>query len=266
MIFVILYFRAILFGPYFLVGADHRNLTSSYSGTSAKVVRWSLSLQHYCVALALVTGMPNVVAEALSCAPLGASAAVGAIRLLDFKASPSAKRIEASPGAGSPSGSCCTWLDAVCNEIEGRLGVHALRALQIRGFVWRPRLPRELIKCFLAIGVTPHDLIHWVPTDRDLFVPIEELKVILPLSNDNVASLQGACECFLYETSMHILQEQERVREEFSGAIPTDFPGGSFALKVGLSGSSARKVDGTVLYCCSQGQFDQVAGFYWWIV
>jgi hypothetical protein len=36
-IFTILYFRAVLFGHYFLVETDHRNLTFIHSGTSAKV-------------------------------------------------------------------------------------------------------------------------------------------------------------------------------------------------------------------------------------
>ena len=43
-IFTILYFRAVLFGHYFLVETDHRNLTFIHSGTSAKVTRWSLAL------------------------------------------------------------------------------------------------------------------------------------------------------------------------------------------------------------------------------
>jgi hypothetical protein len=45
-----------------------------------------------------------------------------------------------------------------------------------------------------------------------------------------VLSLQVAYERLQDETSMHILQEQEKARAEFVGAIPTDFPVGSFVL------------------------------------
>jgi hypothetical protein len=42
--------------------------------------------------------------------------------------------------------------------------------------------------------------------------------------------LQVAYERLLDETSMHILKEQEKIREEFKGVIPTDFEMGSFVL------------------------------------
>ena len=83
-----------------------------------------------------------------------------------------------------------------------------------------------------AIGSSPHRLIHWAPTDLDrgLFSPIEDPKVIPPLTNDYVMLLQAAYERLLDETSMHIWKEQERLREEYIGAIPTDFKVGSFVL------------------------------------
>ena len=36
-VFVVLFFRTILYGQYFLVETDHRNLTFVHAGTSAKV-------------------------------------------------------------------------------------------------------------------------------------------------------------------------------------------------------------------------------------
>ena len=83
-----------------------------------------------------------------------------------------------------------------------------------------------------AVGSSPHRLIHWAPTDLDrgLFSPIEDPKVIPPLTNDYVMHLQVAYERLLDETSMHILKEQEKLREEFKGVVPTDFEVGSFVL------------------------------------
>ena len=75
-------------------------------------------------------------------------------------------------------------------------------------------------------------MINWAPTDLDrgLFSPIEDSKVIPPLTNEYVVLLQVAYERLLDETSMHILKEQEGLREELKGVVPTEFEVGSFVL------------------------------------
>ncbi len=76
-----------------------------------------------------------------------------------------------------------------------------------------------------AVGSSPNRLIHWAPTDLDrgLFSPIEDPKEIPPLTNEYVVELQVAYERLLDETSMHILKEQEGLREELKGVVPTEF-------------------------------------------
>jgi hypothetical protein len=83
-----------------------------------------------------------------------------------------------------------------------------------------------------AIGNTPHRLIHWAPTnlDRGLFTPIDEPKVVPPLSEDYVVQLQVAYERLLDETSAYILEEQEKLQKKYLGTVPTGFPVGSYAL------------------------------------
>jgi hypothetical protein len=128
------------------------------------------------------------------------------------------------------------------NAIVERNGAEVMRHLRVLvapkdlRSIWSVMLPlsqRIINRTWkAAIGATPHSLIHWAPTDLDrgIFSPIEEPKVIPPLSNEYVSSLQVAYERLLDETSMHILQEQEKARAEFKGAIPTDFPVGSYVL------------------------------------
>ena len=128
------------------------------------------------------------------------------------------------------------------NAIVERNGAEVMRHLRILvapkdlRSIWSVLLPlaqRIINRTWkAAIGSSPHRLIHWAPTDLDrgLFSPIEDPKVIPPLSNEYVMLLQTAYERLLDETSMHIGKEQERLREEYIGAIPTDFEVGSFVL------------------------------------
>jgi hypothetical protein len=128
------------------------------------------------------------------------------------------------------------------NAIVERNGAEVMRHLRILvapkdlRSIWSVVLPlaqRIINRTWkAAVGSSPHRLIHWAPTDLDrgLFSPIEDPKVIPPLTNDYVVQLQVAYERLLDETSMHILKEQEKLREEFKGAVPTDFEVGSFVL------------------------------------
>ena len=47
-VFILCFFRLVLIGHYFIVETDHRNIIYIHSGTSAKVVRWSLTVFVWC--------------------------------------------------------------------------------------------------------------------------------------------------------------------------------------------------------------------------
>jgi hypothetical protein len=103
-VFVVLFFRTVLTGQFFLVETDHRNLTFVHAGTSAKVTRWSLALQRFSFGISFIPGEKNVVADALSRAPAGAPRELHAIRMSDFfEPGPPASDEWCQGGAGSPS-------------------------------------------------------------------------------------------------------------------------------------------------------------------
>jgi hypothetical protein len=83
-VFTVLYFRTVLYGQFFLVETDHRNLTFVHAGTSAKVTRWSLALQRFSFGISFIPGESNVIADALRRAPASAPRSLHAIRLSDF--------------------------------------------------------------------------------------------------------------------------------------------------------------------------------------
>jgi hypothetical protein len=72
-VFMLLYFRSVLWGHHFMVETDHRNLTFIHAGTSSKLTRWSLLLQSMSFAVSYIPGEQNVVADTLSRAPRGAA-------------------------------------------------------------------------------------------------------------------------------------------------------------------------------------------------
>jgi hypothetical protein len=54
-----------LIGHYFLVETDHRNIVFVHSRTSAKVVRWSLTLQQFSFGMSYIPGESDDVADTL---------------------------------------------------------------------------------------------------------------------------------------------------------------------------------------------------------
>jgi hypothetical protein len=143
-VYLVLFFRAVLWGHMFLVETDHRNLTFIHSGTSSKLCRWSLLLQSMSFAVSYRPGEQNVVADALSRAPRGVRMGLMAIRLSDFVASLVPIRLAPMQGVGPSDKERRLWFDAVHNDIMGHFGVHAtLRALQSSGKSWY-RMSREV--------------------------------------------------------------------------------------------------------------------------
>jgi len=83
-----------------------------------------------------------------------------------------------------------------------------------------------------SIGTTPHQLLHWAPTDLDrgLFTPFGEAPVIPPLKSEYVLQLQQAYERLLDETSLFVIAEQDKVLAQYVNVEPTDFEVGSYVL------------------------------------
>jgi hypothetical protein len=143
-VFILCFFRLVLIGHYFIVETDHRNIIFIHSGTSAKVVRWSLTLQQFSFGVAYIRGETNVVADTLRRAPVGAPLTAGAIRLADFDAASAPMQVEKLRGVESPLSEQRSWFDAVYNETVGHAGVHAtLRFLQSQGRIWS-RMSRDV--------------------------------------------------------------------------------------------------------------------------
>jgi hypothetical protein len=128
------------------------------------------------------------------------------------------------------------------NAIVERNGGEVMRHLRVmvaardlRG-IWSVVLP--LVQRIInhtwkqAIATTPHRLIHWAPTDLDrgLFGPFQSHAVIPPLTNAYVVQLQEAYERLLDETSVYVVQEQEKLKRKFGNLKPTDFKVGEYVL------------------------------------
>ena len=83
-----------------------------------------------------------------------------------------------------------------------------------------------------SIGTTPHLLLHWAPTDLDrgLFTPFGEALDIPPLKTEHMLQVQQAYERLLDETSIFVISEQERMLEQYTETVPTDFEVGGYVL------------------------------------
>jgi len=87
-VWLIMYFRALLWGHPFVIETDHRNLTYIHGGTSPKVMRWAIALQNFVYTLVHVPGVDNVVADTLSRAPRGRDGVAEAVTMEDFSSAP----------------------------------------------------------------------------------------------------------------------------------------------------------------------------------
>jgi hypothetical protein len=147
-VFAVVYFYAILYGHHFVIETDHRNLTYIHSGTSAKVVRWSLLLQSLAYSISFLPGVSNVVADTLSRAPARIGHALHVVRLSDFIASPVTKRLGAVRAEEEPVSEkeARVLFSEVHNDTVGHRGLHAtLRVLQDLGRSWA-RMSRDVAR------------------------------------------------------------------------------------------------------------------------
>jgi hypothetical protein len=83
-----------------------------------------------------------------------------------------------------------------------------------------------------SIGTSPHQLLHWAPTDLDrgILKPYGEAQVIPPLTTEYVSGLQQGYERLLDETSEHVIREQEKLMGDYEGTVPTSFEVGDLVL------------------------------------
>jgi hypothetical protein len=146
-IFAVLYWYAILYGHHFVIETDHRNLIYIHSGTSAKVTRWSLLMQSMCYAISHISGVSNVIADALSRTPARIGYSLHALRLCDFDAPTWSMRLGAVRAVEIESGDAAKELFLQHhNDTVGHVGLHAvLRALQSVGKTWT-RMSRDCAK------------------------------------------------------------------------------------------------------------------------
>lgn len=109
----------------------------------------------------------------------------------------------------------------------------ASRDLRNLWSVLLPLVQRIINKTWKAsVNSTPHQLIHWAPTDLDrgILKPYGESRVKPPLTTEYVAHLQEGYERLLDETSIFVIDEQEKLKEEFGIVEPTTIEVGSLVL------------------------------------
>jgi hypothetical protein len=124
-------------------------------------------------------------------------------------------------------------------ERNGREVMRHLRALvaqrDLRS-LWSVMLPlaqRIINKTWKqSVGATPHQLLHWAPTDLDrgILTPYGEVENIPPLSTEVVSKIQVAYERLLDETSLYVVEEQARLRGESGVIVPTEMEVGALVL------------------------------------
>lgn len=128
------------------------------------------------------------------------------------------------------------------NAIVERNGAEVMRHLRIlvaeRDLrrLWSVMLPlaqRVINRTWKqAVGASPHQLMHWAPTDLDrgIFAPFQESPVVPPLSTDYVINLHRAYERLLDMTSLHIVDEQKKLKELHQHKDDTIFDVGDYVL------------------------------------
>ena len=144
-VWVVMYFRALLWGHPFVLETDHRNLTYIHGGTSPKVMRWSMALQNFWFTLVHVAGVLNVVADALSRAPRGRDDDEEAVELEDFASQPPSIRLATMRVVNDETERKAMFL-ACHNSTQGHHGVHrTISELQSIGYKW-VRMSRDITR------------------------------------------------------------------------------------------------------------------------
>ena len=225
----VLHWSPILWGHFFVIETDHRNLTYIHSGTSAKVSRWSLGLQNHTHGTSYRPGEIMYIADPLSRMHAeGKQAHLRCLRLKDFDSAPNCvataelgavdssaplDSVEAEPLPPSEEDQESAiepfrWFQKCHNATTGHGGVHlTLRRLKEKGFNWR-RMSRDVAEWILQcpdcqkFRLGPNDL-QIKSSQIASHAIFEELSIdfIGPLPRDDVGNayiLNAVCDTTLY--------------------------------------------------------------------
>ena len=159
-------------------------------------MRWSLLLQAMSYSISFIAGESNVIADALSRAPVGLVHAVHALRLSDFEPTQAPMR-RVTLGAGLVVGVTAeqgyAWFLEQHNDTMGHIGLHAvLRKLQSLGHTWT-RMSRDVARWIMQCpscqkGRLAGKPVVSIPSPIASFQIFEELGVdfIGPLPRDEL--------------------------------------------------------------------------------
>jgi hypothetical protein len=213
--------RCVLWGHPFILETDHRNLLFIHGGTSAKVTRWSLSLQNFDYILRHVAGVENVVTDTLSRAPVALlDSAIEAPTLDDFSSASTSLRFGSMRVVDEGSQRRAVF-DSCHNSAQGHHGIQrTVMEIQQREFEW-PRMSRdvatwiaECAQCQKIRGKDPE--VQAVPSPIGAVCIFEELSVdfVGPLPKDEVGntyilncvcSTTRYCELFAVEAATAVI-------------------------------------------------------------
>jgi hypothetical protein len=220
-VWIIMYFRNVLWGHPFILETDHRNLLYIHGGTSPKVVRWSLALQNFAFARTHVDGASFVVPDTLSRAPLGHSA--GEAVTLDDLTSASPVPVFRSMRVVEDVDRRRAIFDSCHNATQGHHGIQRT-VNEIRGLAYDwPRMSRDVTEWIQECGTCqknrardPFPENQKIPSQIGTFCIFEELSIdfIGPLPRDEVGncailnctcSTTRYCELFATEAQTAII-------------------------------------------------------------
>ena len=199
----VIHFRTVLWGHFFLIETDHRNLTFIHGGTSAKLARWSMFLQNFDYAIVYKPGQEIPVPDTLSRAPAGHHAGMHAVRVSDFGSAPRQLTIGALGAVVSDDEADEAQHRRLFlqhhNETVGHMGVHeTCRRLRVAGLTWR-RMSRDVARWILSCA----------QCQKDRLRPIQPVIVTSPIAS---------------------FQVFEELGIDFVGPLPKDDLGNSYIL------------------------------------
>ena len=220
LVWIVMHFRAVLWGQPFVLETDHRNLTYIHGGTSPKVMRWAMALQNFSFSLVHVPGAEQLVADALSRAPVARMDNTEAVQLDDFVPAPEMRRLGVLRVVDDEHRRRALF-DSCHNSTQGHHGVqrtvNEIRALE---YDW-PRLSRDVTRwiheCPQCQKIrAPEPSVAAVDSPIGAFCIFEELSVdfVGPLPTDEVGnsyifnavcSTTRYCELFAVEAATAIV-------------------------------------------------------------
>lgn len=203
-IWIVMYYRAVLIRQPFILETDHRNLTYIHGGTSPKVARWALALQNFKFTLVYVPGETQYVADTLSRAPQrrpGDADDTLAVRLSDFPTITPVVQMRLGLMAVVEESERRNVFLSCHNGTQGHHGVHrTVEEIRRLGKEW-PRMSRDVTR-WVAECAACQKIRARMPEPAALLSPIGTFAIF------------------------------EEISVDFIGPVPTDAVGNSFILNV----------------------------------